>query len=367
MAYSPAFVAMGDLHLQRFIWAKHRYVVGDSYLAADAVINTAIDLYVPIVLLGDVFDTVDPGPEVVEFFRTRMERCKTENIPVYVIQGNHDRQKVPWPSAIHSWPVYIGDGKPVKIAGLDCVGLDFMYKAKIEAALLELAHRDSKPQILCMHQALKQALKFEGKWNCDLELVPPGIPLVLLGDIHKEMEFRFGGEQMALYTGASHLTDISERGPKSCTVVNHDLTYSRVPLPYREVEKVTCVGEADIDKLAVWAEKHAEGDPVLPPVAFVSYLDTLGEKISKIVSRYKDDIIFITSMSAVPEDLDVDFEDTATTAIVSVPTMLQKMVDKDADPLVYEMILTLLSQGEPVREVLSRFRSNFFEGKKDGA
>jgi DNA repair exonuclease SbcCD nuclease subunit len=361
---TPAFIALGDVHLQKYIWSKHRYIVDDSYVAFDALVDLAIELYLPLVLVGDVFDSVDPGSEVVEFFRTRMDKCQEENIQVYVLQGNHDRQRVAWGKAIHAWPIYIGDGRPVDINGVDCVAFDFMYKDRIEAALLELSSRETKPQVLFLHQAVKQALHFEGKWNCDLNDIPPGIPLTVMGDIHREWELEYRPGQKAVYTGASHLTEITETGPKSCMVVNTDLTYERLSLPYREVAQFKCIVADQLDAVVEWIEKIQNTEHVLTPVAFLSHLDVLNDAVTDITVKYKENIIFVLNTATVSADLDIDVEEDTSTAIVSVPEMLGKLVNEKEEPLIHELVLAFLSDGESVRDVLNRFRTNFFDAQK---
>ncbi len=125
MNHNIAFLALGDLHLDTAIWRKHRQVTGDPQAALRCLVDLAAELKVPMVLLGDIFDVSDPESSLVQFFRSEMERAHAAGVPVYCIQGNHDKRTVPWYTACSPYPVHVGDGKPVAINGVSCIGYDY--------------------------------------------------------------------------------------------------------------------------------------------------------------------------------------------------------------------------------------------------
>lgn len=229
----PAFVALGDVHLSGRIWGSRPDVTGDDILGLENVLTVSIDQgKVPIVLVGDIFDTAyqaDVRP--LRAFQAWVDRVRDRGISVYALQGNHDRRAIPWYAAAPHVQ-HIGDGRPLVINGVSARGFDFDLLDGIRGKLQALA-ADPLPQVLFLHQAARQALKFDGAWNCDLEDVPPGIPLTVLADLHGPYSGEIRPGQEWAYTNSGHPRSTSEFGDRSILVVNQDLSWRRVPVPTR--------------------------------------------------------------------------------------------------------------------------------------
>ena len=95
MSSTPLLLAAGDIHLDHWIWRRHRTITGDAQLGFDQLIELALRYRCPLVIVGDLFDTVDPDSSLVSYFRQCMDRLQRESIACYAIQGNHDRRPIP--------------------------------------------------------------------------------------------------------------------------------------------------------------------------------------------------------------------------------------------------------------------------------
>jgi len=347
--------------LEPFIWTKYKSVVGDAFAGFESFIDLGIELHLPIVLLGDIFDTVKPSPMVMRFFRKQMDRCVAENIPVFAIQGNHDKQPVPWYVACHDGVRHIGDGTPVHINGVDCVGFDYALRETIEEQVAELAQLERRPQCLMMHQAAKQALRFEGKWNVDLELVPSDIPLILMADIHTPWHAKIRDGQNAYYTGPSSPREIGQIGPKSCILVNTDLSSERLPITYRQILRVNATAPDQLSAAEAWLA-DLPGGQILPPLLWLLHTPECLERVVQLKASVADkDIIVVseTVASVAEMQLQLDGEEKEREALLSVPDLLNQLVDPEVDERLHTFILALLDSGNSILDVLRDFRARF--------
>jgi len=357
---NPAFIALGDLHLDFYIWRKFKQVKGDSFLGFTSLINRGIALGVPVVLVGDIFDTVEPDPAIIRFFRREMDRCRDNDVEVYAIQGNHDRRPIPWYSAVHDWPIHIGDGEEVDINGIGCVAFDNMTRDKIEDAIMSLRDCVPKPDVLFLHQAVRQMLSFEGAWNCDLDWIPEGIPATIMGDIHKEWEHKIREGQKAYYTGSSHPREAPEIGSKSCIVVNDDLSVERLPIDYRPMTKLYVRSDKELEDLRSWVNEAVESNPKLPPFAWVVASPEKESDILEFRESFEDgSVIIITEPFTFKDDIEdpiVDDEE-----CLSIEALLSRFFDPDEEPKSYSFAADLLGQSKSVLDVIGERRDQFYQ------
>lgn len=359
---TPAFLALGDIHLDTLIWRAYRQVSGDAVQAFKAVTQMAIDRHLPLVLVGDVFDVVDPDPWLVREFRLEMDRLARECVPVDVLQGNHDRRRTPWTTAVHDHSRYIGDGRPRDIGGLKCVAFDYDTRDNIQRKLSELqtaivAKKTGIPQVLFLHQAVKQALRFEGQWNCDLEWVPEQIPLVVMGDIHTEWSARVRPGQMAYYTGASHPRDLSQLGQKTCMLVNDDLSIERLPFPGRPINAMQVMTTVDVEKAREWLQTALASKPALPPALFLKFGPDVGREVMKLEQEFTAALIMPKPLTEI--NLDQTVEQVTQDTTLNADELLRQLVDPEKEPQVHQLVAELLNSQDSVADVLHNRREHF--------
>lgn len=364
-----AFLALGDIHLDDLIWRNRREITGDARVAFTSFVDLGIALSVPLVIVGDLFDTVDPPPALVEFFRLEMERCKAAGVQVYALQGNHDKRPVPWYTAASDWPIHIGDGKQTMIGRVKVIGFDYASHDEIQTRLAKLATEVSQAtvdgrvlaDVVLLHQAVRQALKFQGAWNCDLDWVPPEIPLVVLGDLHRVA--KVDHKRQAWYTGSSHARNIEEIGPKSCLAVHTDLTVEQIPIDYRDFRVFTFVpdapGAAQLPEVRTWIRQAMTNAiaEVLPPVVWVNHTQDQSIHVAALQEEFVGAQVIIVS----------DPMTTATTItaqsvtndLPGLPDMLARHIDPEKHPGAYHLAMALIDPTADQRLVLAERRAQF--------
>lgn len=354
----PAFIVMGDIHLNPLTWVALRDVNGDTEKGFIALVDFAIEQHLPLILAGDIFDSNHPPANMMQVFRQQIDRCAEEGVDVYAIQGNHDKQlRVPWFIALHDHVRHLHGAGNVTINGVTVRGYDYSLFNDIQRHLAELSAQEL-PQCLILHQACKQALGFEGKWNCDLEWIPEDIPLIVLGDIHTEWHavVRRKPLQQAYYTGPVAAREIGQIGPKSCIVVNDDLTIERAPLPYRQMANCTCSSHEEVQEIREWLQSVQDSGDYLPPFARIRHEAEFTVAVRELMHEFHDTVLF---SAEVVEDV-AEIEDTpAVVGSATARELLTQLIDPQKHPLAFEMVLELLESHQDPRDVIGAFRTHF--------
>jgi DNA repair exonuclease SbcCD nuclease subunit len=346
----PIAVALGDIHLDTRIWTKLSAVTNDAFLGYEAFLQVAAKLCVPAVIVGDLFDVSKPQPELVRFHRRCMDFCQKENIPVFFLQGNHDKQPGSgWAAATHEWPQYIGDGRPFSLNGVQTTGLDYATIDDIEPKI-----RQVQTPLLFLHQAVKQALGFEGAWNCDLDWVPPCVQLTVLGDIHKPVDMTTSDGRKACYTGAGHARDIDQTGPKSVVVINDDLTYYREPIASRQIKKFYIRSVLDLAQALAWRDA-ATAVHKLRPLLWLTHTAEMAAEVSKIKSECVSNGLVLVHTEGMIDDTEdvaqvvVDDEDD-----ISPVALLRRIVNPEKDAELFGFIAELSDDRQPIADIITR-------------
>ena len=210
-----AFVA--DLHLTLLTWNDYPGMRGDAYFAWDQIVAWCVNNK-PMALIfgGDIFDKIRPDAESVIRFQQGVDKIHAAGVAVLAIQGQHDRSDPPW-TKVHPRVQWIGDGKKRTIGAgtgttIEIVGYDCTSAAILHSCLENDREHDNVPDVLVIHQLCKEAIPFEGAWDFDQTWTEAG--LILAGDYH-------GAEQFGrvLYSGATTMRKIDERGPKSFVTI----------------------------------------------------------------------------------------------------------------------------------------------------
>jgi DNA repair exonuclease SbcCD nuclease subunit len=343
---SPILACLGDIHLDTCIWRKLKHVTGDAYLGYKQFIDVAKEHKVPAVVVGDLFDSNKPDPVLVKMHCSLMDYAKDNNVPVWTLQGNHDKASIPW-SSVHPWPECIGDGTIRSYKGHRIAAKDYALMDDIHEWLLSLER--SKPDLVFMHQAAKQVLKFEGAWNCDLDFVPEAVKLVVMGDIHQELEMPIKGGK-AFYTGAGHARDIGQVGPKSVLLVNDDLSITRQTIKSRNISKVYVTKEEHIQACKDFIGKPDNG---LPNFLWICHTPEL----FPLLSRMNDEnttstIIYLEATTEEEVSLDLDNLEPVTSDL-SVDELVKSM---GVDDQTFRFVMQLMDRGSPIQEVIALHR-----------
>jgi hypothetical protein len=361
LASSPIFCALGDLHLDHLIWRAQRQVSGDAFLGLRSFLECARSRNLPAVYLGDIFDTQDPDSSLVQMFRTEADQFRQSGLAQYFIQGNHDKRPVPWCSAVAPYIQHVGDGVVHEIGGVKVVGYDYCHKPEIESHLAELSSRRPIPDVVFLHQAVRQVIPWDGAWNCDLDWVPDGVRLCLMGDIHQTREIKMRNGGAAWYTGSSHARSVDEMGPKYCLVVHDDLSVVPVPLDYRSMERFQATPTSPLEELLprIHTFLGVAGDRpssrLLKPLVWLSYTEDQAQGVKEVQKACHDRAILVEQ----PLCFRVSHEIPVTTSTDDVPTMqtlLGQLMDQHRDPAAYQLVEQLLDPTQDLQETLGAHR-----------
>ncbi len=361
----PTLLVLGDIHLDRFIWRSHRQITGDAFLGFTSYVDRAVEFGCPILIAGDLFDTADPDSDLIKYCRLELDRAHEAGVEVYAIQGNHDKRPTPWYDAISPHCRHIGSGEPVMIGGLNVVAYDYCLRPEIEAKMAALTASAVRPDLLVLHQAARQALKFDGAWNFDLDWVPDGIPLVIMADIHKplKMDMRNGG--VAYYTGPGHARDIDQAGPKRCLAVTKTdgpTQVDEVPLASRSIGKWTFTRATDSkqgDEVLAWATKELTSSP-LPPVCWLRHTEDQQTIIQDLKQRLAG-LNVITVEDPMVFQTEDEAQEVDTSGLPSMQQLLDRLIgDKLGHEFEREFILGLIDPvGQPAVEIVRDSRDRF--------
>jgi DNA repair exonuclease SbcCD nuclease subunit len=352
----PIAVALGDIHLDPLIWTRWSAVTGDSFLGYRSFLDVAARLQVPAIIVGDLFDVAKPTPDMVRFHRECMDLCQRQHVPVYALQGNHDKQPGrSWASATHDWPVYVGDGTPFRLSDdIQATALDYATLDEIEPLV-----RGVRTPVLFLHQAVKQALGFEHAWNCDLDWIPEEVRLTVLGDIHQPLDFVIGNGRRACYTGAGHARDITQVTDKSVVVIHDDLTYTRVPIPSRQIQRFEVRTQQDLDAAASWLSKAAVVGG-LKPLAWLAASAEMAASCAELRSSEQTAGRALVVTERLSEDV-VESETVAATIVdddISPVAQLSKMVPQEKDPELFGLISELIDDRQNMMDIITRRKSS---------
>jgi DNA repair exonuclease SbcCD nuclease subunit len=380
---TPLFIFAGDLHLSHFIWSNARQVVGDSQFGFSQVVDKAISYGVPLILTGDVFDSVKPDSQLVEFFRSEMERLRRANIVCYAIQGNHDRQVMPWYCAASDWPIHVGDARPFEIGGFVIQGLDYAVRDVIEEQMAKLAVQARLPDILLLHQACRQFIRFNGAWNFDTDWIPAGVRLACVGDLHAFLQGTALHGCQVWYSGATHAREWPQTGPKACCLVDTELGVTRVPIVARDFTKMTLeAGTTDqevqnaLQGLQDRLGSTIDSDLGLPPVLKLCWSH---ESLAALEAArrwlgvhdrqadLKGLIVLEDQFQNSQALVEAPTESADDVSLPSPSQLMSQIIDPQAQPVAYSLALNLVGNQADAIQVVTDARTRFLAARRPQA
>lgn len=344
-------LAQGDMHVTHYIWTKHRDIIGDGRLGFEQVVDQAIRLRDEgairyLFLLGDLFDTINPHTSLIAFVRKQLERCQEANLPVYYIDGNHDKRTTPWLEAIHDWPQYVGDGKPFHPTGCPVMAaLDYNDATTVEDWCAQL---DSEVEVIFLHQQCRQYMDIPGMWDFDLAWVPTTVKRVIMGHVHEPWTHEFGDDQIAYYTGSTHLRAIDQQHPKSALLLRKNLEVDRVTLQERYIRHYNVASAEDLQPIT--SELDAVTSHVLPPVIRLYFIHEMKDAVDQLVTELQAkpcSPIVITKSVTTFEKPAAIIKPGQLTSAISPSEVLSEIVNNDEEPIVFRTVLGLLDESTP--------------------
>lgn len=236
MAGAFTFIHTGDLHLDapfKGIDARDPRVgealLESTYVALDRIVSLAIAREVDAVLVaGDAYNSRDKSLRAQLRFRAALERLAAQDIPVYLVQGNHDpadgfSARIEWPPNVHVFSTAAVERLEVRDRGGRAVCALYGRGYATAATKTNLAREyrrgpDDETAIGILHANVGGVEGYEPYAPCTLDdLRASGMDYWALGHIHKPTELL--DAPPARYCGSPQGLNPKEDGAHGCWVV----------------------------------------------------------------------------------------------------------------------------------------------------
>ena len=347
-----------DAHLDLAIWASRPDLVYDSRWAFSHLVGEAIRRKVEAVLAaGDLINIKRPPSAVVTFIRKQMDRLAKAKIPLYFIQGQHERADPPWFSTVHSWPKHL-NGAAVSLDGRVIAGADWTPAVRLMDVMSALPPADT---LMC-HQVWEEFMGGITSPEGSISDLPEQFTTVVTGDYHKMVMKRMGA-RLVLSPGPTNMRKINESGA-CCYAVSTGPKFVWGKIPSRPVLRVDFrtaqeapTADAIIAQLQAQIAKSVVEAESLPaelrkPIVYVVSAPRDSELVAAIEnSRVAYDSFLFTSVKSKDAPSDGLAQTTSTLAVPRLTDILHEAVPKSS-PL-YNLALSLLNSGSPAETLES--------------
>lgn len=286
---NPCFIFTADNHLRPRTWSKHPTLAGDAYISFLQIVDFSIAQKLPIVQLGDLFDSEHPDSETVGMYMYQIQRLENNLIRLYYIRGNHDDTVPAWPG-LSEWAVAI-DG-PTRINGIDVYGFDYQ---NTEALADRLAKLPVNASVVLTHQSWAEIQRV-GHVDGSFSMLPRGV-VMLTGDYHicnRYEGLAANGETVVAYSpGSTAMQALNEPPAKYFGVLYDDLSVTWHQLQTRPFISCVCRTDADMQVLLneiIPTQAYNRGlpDGIAKPILQVKYDDSIPEAYNRMLAVVGD-------------------------------------------------------------------------------
>jgi DNA repair exonuclease SbcCD nuclease subunit len=298
-----------DNHLADRIWRRRRDLDGDSYAAfnrlADSIVadvttrreeETKLGQLVAsstdtLLLAGDIFDTRKVNGACLQAFKSLVDKLAAVGVRVLTIQGNHDMGAVPIPE-VHGAErlttfATVYDNRKI-------VGLDWLPREELKAALEEIGKSGDKIDILVLHCAFEHLLGFAGSFDISMSDIPANVKHVVVGDVHTVSAQKLpNSDGYCVSPGATHPCKLSEGGEHGYYKIPFlSEEWEFVPIPSRQVIRVGLQDESDIADWGQMLAKYSDVAEDLKPLMEIKFETKDRELVDKFIESHKGQAIF---------------------------------------------------------------------------
>jgi len=213
------FVHASDWHLSRLTWQHRPRLWGDSFFALEQIVDFCIRQEAVLFGAGDLLDKDRPESAAVACMHKQMDRMEEARLPVYYVQGQHEKADPPWMSS-HPWPIHLHK-QACSVPGVNGVfyGLDWMPRDQFAEAITEMANSSrSGPVYLVCHQVWSEHMgNVITVPEANMQQVACVADIVLSGDYHVHQLTRHitqFGEQLLVSPGSISVRNMGEEFDK---------------------------------------------------------------------------------------------------------------------------------------------------------
>jgi DNA repair exonuclease SbcCD nuclease subunit len=335
-----------DLHLTKYVWTERKDIKGDSAQAFLDVAKAIVDGYDQLtiekhlILAGDIFDKNKVDGFTNKNFSNIMHYLHSSGVTVYYIQGNHDLEEDPLPSAIQEGydaiPIHMDGQGIMDIDGKRVVGIDYGSRRE----MLEKINAITEPvDILVLHCAFKHLLSFEDSYSLSMEDIPANYRNVFVGDIHiTDATKGLASGGFVISPGPTHACQKSQDEPKGFMILDdldnpkfHEIDYRRI---YHDI-LITDKDLEDFEKKlqTTYSNVSSKYDPIVD----VMYPNNMEGKMALLMNKYDSFKYFTTPVRHTSVLKQVEIVYNHATLISALPAVMD---EKDPDYTFMEGLLT---------------------------
>lgn len=244
----PIAVVAADCHLDHLIWRSRPEIQGDSSYGFWQVINAAKSRKLPLVLAGDVVETLpadSPNSDTVHVLCRAMSQMRKACLHVYSTRGQHDLAETDWLYACG------GYSPPTRHDRVTIGGRTFAFLPWMPPAMLKEVIPETSADVVVCHQVWKELM---GGSSAEGHLANfRDVSMVISGDYHRRVvKYVRRKSQKPLYVlspGATHMRKINEPTTHCVAILHDDLSVKWIKLKSRKVLRVSIANEASIERM----------------------------------------------------------------------------------------------------------------------
>lgn len=302
MSAKPVAVLSSDWHLLPGAWKKYPRVTKDSYCSLRQIVDLAIELNVPLVGAGDLFDVKLPPSESVVFCGQQMERLKQAGLTAYYVQGQHEESSPTWMSlfsnTIHIDSFLSGKCKVFELfGGMTVCGMDIERSAEVMADKTEAMKRAGSGQLdlFITHQVWGDFIKKGNADHFKLRSVD-FFRMVYSGDCHEYIVDTHLDNCVALSTGSTCMQAVNEDPVKKILVLYDDMTVQSYQLATRPFQLLTVKTKEHLEQILESSKEKVLGfedfdslpEEIRTPLVVVRCNNKLEFGFSRLTDKFAD-------------------------------------------------------------------------------
>lgn len=346
MAAKPVMVLSSDWHLSPTSWKRHPKIRRDSYYSLSQIVDLSIELNVPLVGAGDLFDIKAPPSESVVFCYEQMQKLAKHNLEMFYVQGQHEYAEVTWLSLcsnakhIDSFKTSDGTGPRIfDVNGIRICGMDISFSpvefaincAKLHAA----AESDFLFDLFVTHQVWADFIKKRDPvFMLENALFAK---VIYTGDYHKLEALDVNGT-LCLSSGSINMQANNENPIKEIFILHDDLSVTKKTIKTRPFMSYDLKTEDDLRKLlnthndvllSGWCHKDLPEEYSTPLVS-VKYQNNLNNAFDSLTEKFREWNYDLTPTDFFSEEMTAAAERREIKDIVDVTDCVSQFVASDS-------------------------------------
>lgn len=349
MPRTPVALETSDWHLAPGAWKRAPEIRGDSYHGLDQAVALANKFGVPMLALGDLFDSPFPDGQSLYHARKAIESLYDNNF--YYVQGNHEYSGTPVIGALSDWASHI-HRRRFRLGPLECYGLDYMPTQEMRA---EFETNGRQADVLLTHQAWRDLIP----WRLNglrFEEIP--YSTTLCGDFHRHDVIRYTGRNgpgVFHSPGPLSLQALDENPQKQVFLLYDDLSVDSLPLKCRPLHSLIVEDPDGLEAVVADAVRlcyHPTDlvEVIQRPIVRVRYADHLPEAAERLQAALGSAHLFLEAFKA--EESVVVYAESAPSSPfggIALQSCLASILDPQS--AAYRDTMRLLDAADPAAEI----------------